>query len=105
MSSWSRSCGTAALRGRRINIGAQLMFLGLMLANLDGTHSLSLTRKRRDGLLALISEWESWGAERGTQPMRADPRTLASLLGKLVFASQAVWNGRPFMQSMLSAFA
>ena len=37
--------------------------------------------------------------------MRAEPRALASLLGKLVFASQAVWNGRPFMQSMLSAFA
>ena len=58
-------------------------FLGLMLANLDGVHSLSLTRKRRDGLLALISEWESWGAARETQPMRADPRTLASLLGEV----------------------
>ena len=27
------------------------------------------------------------------------------MLGRLVFASQVVWNGRPFMQSMLSAFA
>ena len=26
-------------------------------------------------------------------------------LGKLVFASQVVWNGRPFMQAMLSSFA
>ena len=30
---------------------------------------------------------------------------MASLLGKLVFASQVVWNGKPFMQSMLSSFA
>ena len=32
------------------------------------------------------------------------PRPLASLLWKLVFASQVVWNGRTFMQSMLSSF-
>ena len=33
-----------------------------------------------------------------------DPKTLASLLGKLVFASQVVRGGRTYMQGMLSAF-
>ena len=82
-------------------------FLGLLLANLQGQQGISLTRKRRDGLLALIAEWEEWGltAGRPGRRSRASPRGLASLLGKLVFASQVVWNGRPFMQSMLSSFA
>ena len=82
-------------------------FLGLLLANVNGQQGISLTRKRRDGLLELIADWESWRKE-STRPgrkARADPRELASLLGKLVFASQVVWNGRPFMQSMLSSFA
>ena len=61
--------------------------LGLLLSNLGGVPSISLTRKRRDG-----------------QP-RSEPRELAVLLGKLVFASQVVWNGRAFMQAMLSSFA
>ena len=82
-------------------------FLGLLLANVNGQQGISLTRKRRDGLLELIAAWEQWRKE-STRPgrkARADPRELASLLGKLVFASQVVWNGRPFMQSLLSSFA
>ena len=82
-------------------------FLGLLLANLKDQQGISLTRKRRDGLLSLIDEWERWRASAGRpgRRSRAVPRELASLLGKLVFASQVVWNGRPFMQAMLSSFA
>ena len=82
-------------------------FLGLLLANLKDQQGISLTRKRRDGLLSLIGEWERWRATVGRPGRRskAAPRELASLLGKLVFASQVVWNGRPFMQAMLSSFA
>ena len=36
--------------------------------------------------------------------MEVDPTELASLLGKLVFASQVVRGGRVYMQGMLSAF-
>jgi hypothetical protein len=82
-------------------------FLGLLLSNIHGHQGISLTRKRRDGLLTLIDSWEVWRRE-SSRPGRkaiAEPRELASLLGKLVFASQAVWNGRPYMQSMLSTFA
>ena len=81
-------------------------FLGLLLANIDGKMSISLTRARRDGLLELIDSWEEWGRQllaEGRTPS-ALPVPLASLLGKLVFASQVVWNGRTFMQSMLSSF-
>ena len=81
-------------------------FLGLLLANVGGRHSISLTRGRRDGLLSLIDEWQSWqaGEAAAGRAARAQPKELASLLGKLVFASQVVWNGRPFMQSLLSSF-
>ena len=34
----------------------------------------------------------------------ADPRELASFLGKLVFVSQVVKGGRTYMQGMLSQF-
>ena len=59
---------------------------------IDGKMSISLTRKRRDGLLELIDEWEQWGQQQsgsGRTPASL-PIPLASLLGKLVFASQAV---------------
>ena len=82
-------------------------FLGLLISNLGGVPSISLTRKRRDGLLREIGEWRQWALAKqqaGREP-RAYPRELASLLGKLVFASQVVWNGRAFMESMLSTFA
>ena len=82
-------------------------FLGLLLSNLEGVPSISLTRKRRNGLLREIGEWRQWAlSERqaGREP-RAYPQELATLLGKLVFASQVAWNGRAFMQSMLSTFA
>ena len=86
---------------------AAMEFLGLLLANLDGEMSISLTRKRRDGLLRELERWELWRRECACSAVepRAAPRELASLLGKLVFASQVVWNGRTFMQSMLSSFA
>ena len=81
-------------------------FLGLLLANVGGRHSISLTRGRRDGLLSLIDEWQRWQAAEAAsgRAARAQQKELASLLGKLVFASQVVWNGRPFMQSLLSSF-
>ena len=81
-------------------------FLGLLLAVVDGEYFISLTRKRRDKLLSLIDEWLEWeAAERrdGRSP-RAPPKEVASLLGRLVFASQVVHNGRTFMQAMLAAF-
>ena len=53
---------------------ACMEFLGLLLANVDGDLSISLTRKRRDSLLGQIREWRSWGiaeraAGRGRPPL------------------------------------
>ena len=81
-------------------------FLGLLLSNLDGNPFISLTRGRRDALLGELRRWREWaaGERREGRAPRPLPRELASMLGKLVFASQTVVNGRPFMQSMLSSF-
>ena len=79
-------------------------FLGFLLSNLPGQRSVSLTRKRRAELMGLVDEWLE-RVEGGGPLARHDPRELAQLLGKLVFASQVVWNGRPYMQAMLSSFA
>lgn len=77
-------------------------FLGLLLSNLKGEMAISLTRARRQKLLDLICEWESRREDSDNQ--RFSAQELASLLGKLVFASQVVLNGRTFMQAMLSSF-
>ena len=88
----------AELRARGISWAPhkhRVEFLGLLLANIDGKMSISLTRARRDGLLELIDSWEEWGQQllaEGRTPSSL-PVPLASLLGKLVFASQVVWNG------------
>ena len=46
------------------------------------------------------------GGRCGREVERVDvePKELASLLGKLVFASQVVSGGRTYMQGMLSSF-
>jgi type II secretory pathway component PulJ len=54
--------------------------------------------------LELLDDWLSRRRELRSRS-GANPRELAVLLGKLVFASQVVWNGQPFMQAMLSSFA
>ena len=81
-------------------------FLGLLLAVVEGEYFISLTRKRRDGLMRLIDEWLTWeeGERRAGRPPRSPPKEVASLLGRLVFASQVVLNGRTYMQAMLSIF-
>ena len=58
---------------------ACMEFLGLLLANVDGDLSISLTRKRRDSLLEQIREWRSWGAAEqaaGRSPSSALARSL-----------------------------
>ena len=81
-----------------------LEFLGLLISNVEGNRGMSLTRKRRDETVAMLDDWllrrRELRAARGANPLE-----LARLLGKLVFASQVVWNGRPYMQAMLSCFA
>jgi hypothetical protein len=78
-------------------------FFGLLLAVVDGEYFISLTRKRRDGLMKLIDEWLTWAeSERQAgRPPGARPKEVASLLGRLVFALQVVLNGRTYMQAML----
>ena len=54
--------------------------------------------------MAMLDDWLS--RRRDLRASKgADPLELARLMGKLVFASQVVWNGRPYMQAMLSCFA
>eukprot|EP00966_Prymnesium_polylepis_P074952 1738607-Prymnesium_polylepis.1 len=50
-----------------------------------------------------MEEWSA-RAPAGVGELEVDPTELASLLGKLVFASQVVRGGRVYMQGMLSAF-
>eukprot|EP00966_Prymnesium_polylepis_P125390 2899382-Prymnesium_polylepis.1 len=65
-------------------------FLGLLLAVVEGEYFISLTRKRRDGLMRLIDKWLTWeeGERLAGRPPRSPPKEVASLLGRLVFASQ-----------------
>ena len=77
-------------------------FLGLLLCNTPAASGITLTEKRLGRMLA---EMEAWEARRPTEgELEVDPTELASLLGKLVFASQVVKGGRTYMQGMLSAF-
>ena len=77
-------------------------FLGLLLSNVPGTRGVTLTEKRLRKLEAELDLWES--KRRRDAPVEADVTELASLLGKLVFASQVVSGGRTYMQGMLSQF-
>ena len=69
-------------------------FLGLLICNMKGLRGVTLTEKRLRKMEAELDSWEGWRAEGGTSG--ADPRTLASLLGKLIFASQVVRGGRTY---------
>ena len=77
-------------------------FLGLLLANTEGWRGITITQSRRDKLLAEIEAWLAREPEAGV--LEADPKAVASLLGKLVFSSQVVDGGRTYMQGMLAAF-
>ena len=76
-------------------------FLGLLLCNIEGLRGITITEKR---LGKLESEMAKWAELEHVSEAEAEPRELASFLGKLVFASQVVRNGRTYMQAMLSQF-
>ena len=75
----------------------------------EGLQAIALTRSRRDTLRELVDDWlsrrPSVGASLDGQLARAEPRELASLLGRLVFCCEVVPGGRTYMQSMLRQFA
>ena len=77
-------------------------FLGLLICNTEGLRGVTITRKRRAKLFAEIEGWLDREPEDGD--LTADPRELASFLGKLVFISQVVKGGRTYMQGMLGQF-
>ena len=53
----------------------------------------------------LLSEMREWATlEQGEAEVTVELKPLASLLGKLVFASQVVEGGRTYMQGMLASF-
>ena len=77
-------------------------FLGLLLCNFEGMRGVTLSQKRRGKLMAELEGWKRRRPLEGS--LTADPRELASTLGKLIFASQVVRGGRTYMQGMLSQF-
>ena len=77
-------------------------FLGLLLSNVEGRRGVTVTRKRLEKLQLEIEGWLVRAPREGT--MLAEPREVASLMGKLVFASQVVAGGRTYLQCVLSAF-
>ena len=77
-------------------------FLGLLLANTAEWSGVTVSRKRYTKLMAELDGWAE--REPATGLLKADPKEVASTLGKLVFASQVVPNGRTYMQGMLAAF-
>lgn len=81
---------------------ACIEFLGLLLANVEGWRGVTLTRKRLGKLSVEIDDWLASEPVDGAR--ESEPKPVASLLGKLVFASQVVPNGRTYMQGMLAAF-
>ena len=76
-------------------------FLGLVLANTGKRSGVTLSRKR---LTKLQGELDAWLRLEDAERREAEPRATAQLLGRLVFASQVVPNGRTYMQGMLGAF-
>ena len=79
-------------------------FLGLLISNAEGQRGVTVTEKRLKKLMAEIESWQSRKPEGGKGELEVDPRELAQLLGRLVFASQVVRGGRTYMQGMLAAF-
>ena len=77
-------------------------FLGLLLSNVSGWRGVTITQGRLNKLQAEISRWLDTEDRAGEE--KVDLKALASLLGKLVFASQVVPGGRTYMQGMLAAF-
>ena len=77
-------------------------FLGLLLSNVPGAEGVTLSQKRLESMESLIRDWLS--REVPDESVEADPREVAQLLGKLVFASQVVSGGRTYLQNMLSVF-
>ena len=79
-------------------------FLGQLIANSpNAPRCIALTAKRQKKVLTMLKAW--WQRRpSGQGRVEVDPKELAALLGHLVFASQAVPNGRTQMQNMLSAF-
>jgi hypothetical protein len=77
-------------------------FLGLLLCNMEELRGITITRKRRAKLTAEMEK--SWERRPAEGALTADPRELASFLGKLVFVSQVVRGGRTYMQWVLSQF-
>ena len=72
------------------------------MCNVEGLRGITITKKRRTKLMAEIESWMALEPEAGE--LTADPRELASFLGKLVFVSQVVAGGRTYMQGMLNQF-
>eukprot|EP00966_Prymnesium_polylepis_P095185 2204241-Prymnesium_polylepis.1 len=60
---------------------------------MEGVRGMTITRTRLTKLLAEMEEWSA-RAPAGSSELEVDPTELASLLGKLVFASQVVRGGR-----------
>ena len=77
-------------------------FLGLLLCNVSGQRGVTITKKRREKIEEEMARWMSRRPAEGE--LQADPRELASFLGKLVFVSQVVMGGRTYMQGMLAQF-
>jgi hypothetical protein len=77
-------------------------FLGLLMCNVEGLRGITITKKRRAKLMVEIEAWMALEPAEGE--LAADPRELASFLGKLVFVSQVVAGGRTYMQGMLNQF-
>ena len=72
------------------------------MCNVEGLRGITITKKRRAKLMAEIEAWMALEPIEGE--LAADPRELASFLGKLVFVSQVVAGGRTYMQGMLNQF-
>ena len=80
-----------------------LDFLGRFISNVPGHRGIGLSEARRASTLELISSWMGRRPKPG-ETLMVEPRELASLLGNLVFVSEAVRGGRTYLQSCLGQF-
>lgn len=79
-------------------------FLGFLLSNVEGARCVALTESRQAKMQTLIDEWMAMEPPPGGEVLMVKPVELASLLGQFVFASEAIPNGRVYMQAMLRQF-
>ena len=79
-------------------------FLGFLLANAGNCRCIALTASRQRRLEEMLREWADWEPPPGRPPGMVEPKTLAVLLGHMVFASAVIPGGRVFMQAMLRQF-